>query len=165
VPHKCPVVSRRGRAGATPSPLRRTAFRPIPGSSAGADRCAAPAPRDRAVDKEALADEEDQQHRQADDHRYGHHERPLRPLALEESGEAELRRVFVLVRQDEEGPEEIVPARHELQDGDGGQRRARERQDDGAVDGEVGGTIEAGRLDKRLRDAQEELAVRRRWRR
>src|SRR6266540_4322833 len=86
----------------------------------------------------------------------GHDQRPKFEMRSLEHREAQLEREVPWREDGDERPQEIVPRPHELDHGQGGQGRERERQHDLEQDAEARGAVDPGRLLQLHRQRAEE---------
>ena len=112
-----------------------------------------------AFDEGSLRDEEEDDDRENDEHAGGHELIPGRGAVLGLEGlEAEGEGVLIGILQKDEGAEEIAPGPEEGEEGDDGERRAGEGEDDSPVDHELVAAVDAGGFGELVGDGDEELA-------
>src|SRR4051812_3792838 len=82
------------------------------------------------LDEVALEKDVDEEYRQRRDYDRGHQRRPVGPEAARQAefGQSERDRPVARVLQEDDGPEEAVPAALKLKDGNGGNCWPRERE-------------------------------------
>src|SRR5262249_27981646 len=112
-----------------------------------------------ALDKGAAGEEGEDEDGAGGGRAGGHEEGPggvagARLVELEGQGEGEL----VLVGEEDEGREEVVPDVDEVEESDDGERGAREGEDDAPEDAPMRAAVDAGGFVEVAGDAQEKLA-------
>ena len=99
----------------------------------------------QAAHKVALQGKEDRQRQDHADERAGGQQVPVLAFFADDGGQRAGDHP-VLVTQEDQGHQVVVPDPQELEDGKGGQRRDGKRQDQLGEDGEVGSAIDEGRF-------------------
>jgi hypothetical protein len=94
----------------------------------------------------ALDEQERDDHRRDRQHRSRHDQAILDDMLAQEQREAGRQRVHVAVGADDERPQQVIPVVHEVEQPEGEHGRHRQAQDDAAVDLELGGAIDPGRV-------------------